>query len=718
MSKMVDAVLKGLLAAVLRLLYRIEIKGAEHLAAAGRRAVIVVNHVSYLDPVLMVAFLPGAPVYPINTYTAGRWWVRPFLGFARTFKVDPLNPMSTKSLIQLVQRDNTCVIFPEGRLTRTGGLMKIYEGPGLIADRSDAMLVPVRIDGAQYTPFSHLKGKLRLRWFPRITITILPPSHFEIPAEIKGRERRRMAGTALYDVMSRMMFETTSHERTLYRALLDASHLNGSSLPILEDVERRPMTYKKLLLGSLVLGRHLAKTVPGGHPVGVMLPNVIANPVVFFALQLFGRTPAMLNFSTGPSNLLAACEVAGIRTVLTSRRFVQQARLEKLTEPLAKSVDIVYLEDVRTAIRASDKVKGLLSLPFIGRIHDRARKSPHDPAVILFTSGSEGVPKGVVLSHYNILSNCHQLAARIAFSTADSVFNALPVFHSFGQIALLLPMLNGIRTFLYPSPLHYRIVPELAYDTSATVMFGTDTFLAGYARVASPYDFYNVRYVVAGGEKVRDETRKAWIDKFGLRILEGYGSTETSPVMAINTPMHYRAGTVGRFLPGIEYRLEPVEGVAEGGRLFIHGPNVMAGYLKADKPGEIQPPEGGWYDTGDVVSVDKLGYVTISGRAKRFAKIAGEMISLAKVESELTTLWPEAHHAVIAVKDDRRGEQLFLVTDQQGLERGAISTGFREHGLSELMVPKTIRIETKVPMLGSGKIDYRAVETLAETANA
>jgi acyl-[acyl-carrier-protein]-phospholipid O-acyltransferase/long-chain-fatty-acid--[acyl-carrier-protein] ligase len=336
------------------------------------------------------------------------------------------------------------------------------------------------------------------------------------------------------------------------------------------------------------------------------------------------------------------------------------------------------------------------------------------PALVLFTSGSEGTPKGVVLSHRNLLANRNQLAAVVDFTPRDVVFNAMPVFHSFGLTGgLLLPLLSGVRTFLYPSPLHYRTVPELVYGLNATILFGTDTFLAGYARMADNYDFYSVRYVFAGAERVKPETSRAWFDKFGIRILEGYGATETAPALAVNTAMHYRGGTVGRFLPGIEHRLEPVPGLAEGQRLFVRGPNVMLGYLRAERPGVIEPPLDGWYDTGDIVTLDDQGFVTIKGRAKRFAKVAGEMVPLGLVEDFVGRLWPTHTHAVIAAPDPKRGEQLVLVTDNKDAGRPALMAAARDQGLPEIFVPRAIVSVEAIPVLGSGKVDYVGVTKLA-----
>jgi acyl-[acyl-carrier-protein]-phospholipid O-acyltransferase / long-chain-fatty-acid--[acyl-carrier-protein] ligase len=413
----------------------------------------------------------------------------------------------------------------------------------------------------------------------------------------------------------------------------------------------------------------------------------------------------MLNFSTGPASAKAACAAAQIRVIVTARRFIEKAKLEPLVAALAESATIVYLEDIRGEIGIVSKLSALVRARLARPQYDAARS--HEPAVVLFTSGSEGTPKGVVLSHRNLLSNRHQLATVIDVNPKDIVLNALPVFHSFGLTGgLLLPLFAGVRTFLYPSPLHYRTVPELAYGINATILFGTDTFLAGYARVADNYDFYSVRYVFAGAERVKPETRRVWFEKFGIRILEGYGATETSPGLAVNTPMHFKAGTVGRFLPGIQHRLEKVPGVDASGRLSVSGPNVMLGYLRAENPGVLQPPADGWYDTGDIVDIDAEGFITITGRVKRFAKIAGEMVPLGGVEDLANKAYPKSAHAVVALPDPKKGERLVLLTEHADAQRAHLGATARELGVPEIFVPRVIVVVKSIPLLGTGKVDY------------
>ncbi len=713
------ALLKSLLAGLFRLVYRVEVRGLEHVAEAGERVVIVANHLSFIDGALLATFLPGRPAFAVAANRAAAWWVKPFLSLVDAVPIDPLKPLATKTLIRAVEGGRPCVIFPEGRLTVTGALMKIYEGPAMIADKAKAMILPVRLDGLQYTRFSRLKGKVRRRWIPRVTVTIQKPRAIELSAEIKGRRRRREIGLRLYDIMSSMMFETAETGKTLFQAVLDARHVHGGDRAILEDIERKPMSYDRLVTGALVIGRRLAAATAPLENVGVLLPNANITAATIAALHAFRRVPAMLNYSTGAKNMGIACEIAQIRTIMTSRRFVERAKLEPTLGALSHGRRVIYLEDLRVEVSVFERLRGLLGARFPRAIHARLGPSPDDPAVVLFTSGSEGTPKGVVLSHRNILANCQQLAARVDFNPSDIVFNALPMFHSFGLTGgTILPLISGVKIFLYPSPLHYRIVPELAYDTNATILFGTDTFLMGYARAGHPYDFYSVRYVFAGAERVRDETRRAWTERFGLRILEGYGATETAPVLATNTPMHFKPGTVGRLLPGIEARLEPVEGIPDGGRLVVAGPNVMLGYLREGASGVLEPPPGGWYDTGDIVSLDAEGFVTIKGRAKRFAKIAGEMISLAAVEAQAARLWPDYRHAALAFPDPRKGEQVVLLTENAAGTAEVLLADAHAHGIAEVMVPRTVIPVREIPLLGTGKVDYAAARDTAAQSMA
>jgi acyl-[acyl-carrier-protein]-phospholipid O-acyltransferase/long-chain-fatty-acid--[acyl-carrier-protein] ligase len=467
-------------------------------------------------------------------------------------------------------------------------------------------------------------------------------------------------------------------------------------------------------MGSAILGRKLAGFTRPGEHVGVLLPNAAGSVVTVFALQSQGRVPAMLNFTAGAEGILACCTGAEIETVLTSRRAVEKGKLGKLIEGISARVRVIYLEDIRASIGLRDKLSGLLAARRADRLPG-ATVDAGSPALVLFTSGSEGAPKGVVHSHRSLLANCAQLRSVVDFNPSDRVFNALPMFHAFGTIATLLPLMYGVRTFMYPSPLHYKLVPEMVYADQSTIMFGTDTFLAGYARKGHALDFQSLRYIFAGAEKVRPETRAAYMTHFKKPIFEGYGATETAPVLALSTWPQSKPGSVGRLLPGIEARLAPVPGIDQGGRLFVRGPNVMLGYLRATAPGVLEPPPDGWYDTGDIVTIDADGFVSIQGRAKRFAKIGGEMVSLAAAELFATAIWPDAVNAVIAVPDARKGEKLLLVTSQHDATIRSLLAAARERGAAEIQVPREIMVVARMPLLAAGKIDYPAVQCLART---
>jgi acyl-[acyl-carrier-protein]-phospholipid O-acyltransferase/long-chain-fatty-acid--[acyl-carrier-protein] ligase len=701
--------LRDFLSILFRAVYGLELRGAENFRKGGPNPIIALNHVTFLDAALALSLLDRPPVFAIDTGMAARWWVRPFLRFTRAIPIDPAKPLGTRTLINAVKAGETLIIFPEGRLTVTGALMKIYDGAGLIADKTGAMVIPVKIAGLEHSLFTRLsREQTRRRLLPKATVTVLEPVRLSVPAELRGRDRRLAAGSALYTIMSDLVFRTTPTGRTIVEAVVAAGREHGPRRIAIEDPIAGRLSYRRLLAAAAVIGDKLAPLAPAGAAVAVMLPNSNAAAVSLLGLISAGRVPAMINFSAGLASILSACRTAEVKALVTSRSFIEKARLGRLVEGIADVVPVVYLENVRSAVTRADRLRG-----FRRRERMLVARAPDDPAVILFTSGSEGTPKGVVLSHRNILTNAAQGAARIDFGRSDTLFAVLPLFHSFGlTVGLILPLVFGVRVYLYPSPLHYRLIPEAIYGCNATILLGTDTFLAGYARKAHPYDFRSLRYILAGAEPVKETTRRFYAEKFGLRILEGYGTTEAAPALALNTPMYNRFGTVGRLLPGIATRIDKVPGIADGGRLFVRGDNIMLGYLRAERPGVVEPPPDGWYDTGDIVAIDRDGFVTIKGRARRFAKIGGEMVSLAAVEALAAELWPAAASAVTAVDDPRKGQRLVLVTDRSGATRGELVAAARERGIAELMIPAEVVVVDRLPLLGTGKPDNPAIAKL------
>ncbi|MFQ5481466.1 MAG: acyl-[ACP]--phospholipid O-acyltransferase [Nitrospinaceae bacterium] len=710
------ALVQSALRRLFSLVYRVRVQGQENIAGDGGRVVLIANHLSSLDAFLIAAWAPDRLTFVIGPRVARRWRLRPFLELADTHVLDPANRLAARRLVKAVQAGQKTVILPEERLPVTASLMKVYEMAGLIADRSGAQLLPVRIDGAQYTPFTRLGGRVRLRWFPQITLTFLEPMPLDLPPECKGRQRRRRLAGRLHRLMKEMLFAVAPRGQTLFEALIDASRIHGLQHKVAEDTDLKPLTYFQLLTRSFVLGRVCARHTRPGEITGLLLPNAVATLVLFFALQARGRVPALLNFSAGPRNVIAACITGGIRTVYTSRRFIEAAGLQSLLDALkAPGVQVHCLESLVPQISWWAKLQGAAAAmspeTHYRRVHPGG--DPGAPAVVLFTSGSAGAPKGVALTHANILANRWQIGAVLDIGPDDVVLNVLPMFHAFGLTAgTLLPVLAGLRTFLYPSPLHYRAIPKAARTIGATLMFGTDTFMNQYARQANPDDFTSLRHVFAGAEPLREETRRRWREKFGLDILEGYGTTETAPVLSLNTSLHHKPGTVGRLLPGIRFRLQPVPELKGVGQLHVSGPNIMAGYLRPERPGAIDPPPDGWFDTGDWVSIDGDGYLTIRGRARRFAKIGGEMVSLTAAEQAAAALWPDHRHAVISLPDARKGERLILVTEQPGAAREALLRHAHQQGLAEIGIPKEVRVVERIPLLSTGKTDYPAVEAM------
>lgn len=683
------------------------------------KGVYVSNHVSYLDPILLFAFLPGNPVFALNGHLYRKPLIRFLMKTADIMPFNPIEPGDIKELIAKVDSGRLCVIFAEGRVTEDGGLMKIYEAPGLVADKSKAPLIPVWINGPQYGYFSKTKGKLPHRPLPKMKITVGKPRSFKLKDTL--RRQRDHISNEVYLILREMCFESNYNPNiSLFAQLMKAAKIHSKSgflkrPKFIEDITRIPNSYKDIIIKSFVLGKYFQKQTMPGEPVALLLPNSIAALCSFFGLTAYERVPVMLNFSVGAQNMVSMCKTAMVKKVITSLKFVKTAKLESAVEVMkANGVEVVYLESLAKKISLLNKIGAY--------VRYKLKRVPHKDggskkAAILFTSGSEGAPKAVVLSHANILSNIKQMSSIETINITDTVFNALPMFHSFGlTVGTLFPVLEGSKLFLYPSPLHYRVVAEIVYEIGATIMFGTDTFFRGYGKIAHPFDFHNVRFMFGGAEAIKPDTRNMWMERLGIRVMEAYGSTECSPVVCANNRIFNRFGSIGKLLPAIEHRIVPVDGIEKGGELIVKGPNVMLGYIMPDKPGVLVPLEDGWYHTGDVVEIDEIGFVYIKDRIKRFAKIGGEMVSLNAVQEMVCKAYEwmgaEFQYGVVAIPHESKGEQIVLVTNNKQVTQEVIHDYIKNNGLSELYLPRLILFKEQLPVFATGKMDNVSLKKL------
>lgn len=716
---------------IVRLIYGYRIYNAEVLKTPGP-VLLLPNHTSWWDWLLIGVCLEKDWRFVVSREAAEISWFHKRVTInGRTFPVDMNSPYAVKHMAEYLQHGGRLVLFPEGRLSLTGSLMKLFDGTGFLIHKTKAKVITAYLRDAYRLPWS--PNPARKTWFPRLSVhfsnVLDPPSSDNESVS----ESRHHLTDWLRDQMVKQQFETEMEfgPSSLPAAILESAKREQRKT-ILQDVTMKKLTYRKLLVGASVLGSYWRKRFGGAmgdkqadtQRIGVLLPNVNAMPVVLLSLWFAKKVPAVLNYTVGPTILLACTRVAQLKQIITSKKFVENLKLD--LKPFHDAgIEILFLEDVRAAISPLEKfAAALLSQKEAPGGFPKAG----DSAVILFTSGSEGDPKAVELTHRNVLANIRQMVSVIDLMASDRFFNALPLFHSFGlTIGLLLPLARSTFVFLYLSPLHYRVVPSAFYNLDCTVLFGTNTFLNGYARKAHPYDFRSLRYLFAGAEKLQESTATLWMRKFGVRIIEGYGATECSPCVSANTPMRSKHGSAGQFLPDIEYRLEPVEGVSEiqhaecgmtngsTGRLFVRGPNVMRGYLNPEGNATFRAL-GGWYDTGDIVNVDAEGYVHILGRLKRFAKVSGEMISLTAVEEVLAGAFPKYGLkfaiAVVAKPDESKGEKLIAATNEERLTLDEVRAVIRGRGLSNLAVPREIKVVHEIPRLGTGKVNHRELERI------
>ena len=716
--------MKRILRWLVRLLYGFRAFNEPVLATPGP-VLLLPNHTSWWDWLLIGVCVDRDWRFVTSRESAEISWLHKRIMInRRTFPVDMNSPYSVKRMAEYLNKGGRLVLFPEGRLSRTGSLMKLFDGTGFLIFKTHAKVITAYVRGAKRLPLSPNPGLKQ--WFPRLSVhfspLLMPP---KITHASVTQSRTRLTDW-LYDQMVRQQFQTEMQfgPATLPEAI-EATLRRRSKRVAVQDATMQKITCRRLLIGTRLLVRQWSNLPPQHRRIGVLLPNVNAMPVTLLSLWAANKIPAVLNYSTGPTVLLECAQLAGLKHIISSRVFIERLGLD--LQPFRDTgLEVLFLEDIRAAISSIEKAAAAVRQFFSSRLGGFSC-DPGETAVILFTSGSEGSPKGVELTHRNVLANIRQMLSVIDLVATDRFFNAMPLFHSFGLvIGLLLPLIEGVFVFLYLSPLHYRVVPSAFYNLNCTVLFGTNTFLAGYARKAHPYDFRSLRYLFAGAEKLQDATIAFWLQKFGVRILEGYGATECSPVITANTPMRHRLGSAGQFLPEIEHRVERVEGIGaesedskvkneEIGRLFVRGPNIMRGYLNPEANATFQAL-GGWYDTGDIVKVDADGFVHILGRLKRFAKVSGEMVSLMAVEDALAAAFPQFGLkfaiAVVAKADEAKGEKLIAVTNEPKLTLEQVRDAIRSRGFSNLIAPRAVKLLHEIPRLGSGKVNHRELEKI------
>ena len=702
-----------------RLFFRFRAYNLDALKAPGP-VLLIPNHQSLIDWFFLGVCLEGDWKFVVSRVAAQTTWLhRKITINPRTFLIDNTSPYALKRMAEYLEGGGRLVLFAEGRLSRTGSLMKLFDGTGFLLHKTGARVITCYLRGIDRLPTTaHQNFK---QWFPRVTAhfsDLLTPPKVE---NVSTSQARNALTNWLRDRMVSQQFvvEMQLGPRTVLGALAETARRRPRFV-VMEDASRQELTWRRLMVGVELLARQWRTTPVLGQDqrIGILLPNISATPMVLLSLWAANKVPAILNYSTGAATMLACVQLAGLKRIITSRSFLEYARLN--IDPFVKSgIELIYLEDVRQNINGADRFLTLLRYTLrMPRFTSPSSvgSSAEETAVILFTSGSEGVPKGVELTQTNLLTNIRQLLLITDVQDNDRLFNALPLFHSFGMtIGTLLPLVRGLYVFIYPSPLHYRVVPTMFYDRDCTIMIGTNTFLNGYARKAHPYDFRSLRYMWVGAEKVQEATATLWSRRFGVRILEGYGATECGPCISLNTPMEAKYGAAGKLLPLIDFKLEPVEGVADGGRLFVRGPNVMKGYLNPDANAQFKAL-GGWYDTGDLVTVDADRFVTILGRLKRFAKVSGEMVSLTAVEDALAGAFPHyglrCQTAVLSLPDQDKGEKLIAVTNDRRLQLDEIRAVLKAKGLTNLCVPREVKYVREIPKLGTGKVNHRELANL------
>lgn len=613
-------VLRQIAKFLFNIIYDVKVTGLSNFYNAGKRVVVVANHLSYMDPALLAIYLPEDLIFAIDTEQAQKYWIKPFLRIVKALPVDTNNPMAIKTLIQEVRKNRKIAIFPEGRISTTGSLMKIYEGPGMIASKADAAILPIRIDGPQFTHFSKIKDILKTKIFPKITITILPPVKLDTASlEYSSKIQRKISSQTLYDIMVHMLFESSEKNRTIFQSLIDSAKTYGMSKKVIQDFAGHDLSYSDLIFSAFKFATKVKSNHVQYSHVGLMLPNTRDFMIAFYGLQACSFVTAIMDYTWSVSKIIDVCTKTDLKAIYTSKSLFKQedgVLQDLINSSVQYGIKIICIEDVinSKSTLLSNLSLGLSKL-FPQTFYNIAfpELDASSAALILFTK--RNAKKAIVISHKNFQSNRYQAIVKMDLNQRDIAFNSIPMSASYSLIYTNIMVLSGIKVCLYSLEANYKMIPEYIYNIGATIMLATDTLLSTISKFAHQYDFYSMRYIFACSEKLNQDTRDTWFSKFGVRILEFYNLTEATTFVSSNTPMHDRYGTVGRFMPHIEYSIKPIDQNPQEGYLSIKGPNLMIQAIDLDtgitQDFHQSKDANKWYDTGDVILLDEDGYVTI-----------------------------------------------------------------------------------------------------------
>ncbi|MFC1497252.1 acyl-[ACP]--phospholipid O-acyltransferase [Verrucomicrobiota bacterium] len=723
-----DFFVRFIIIAITRLFYRIKVHGLENLPIEGS-ALLVSNHVTWVDALIIgsvqqrrICFVMGREIYQKMS------WLRPVFRLMKVILVSPDD--APRKIIEslhdaraALDRGSLVCIFAEGALTRNGNMRGFRSGMERIVKGTMHPVIPVHIDGAWGSIFSHYYGKILSTIPKKIPYPVTVQFGRQMPPSSSAQEVRE----AVLELSGKAFDLKKAKDRILPQRFVKTARQNWFANAV-SDTTGKSLSFGKTLVSAIVLSEKIEQIAGDQEKIGVVLPASVGGVLTNIAITLQGRVPVNLNFTASTDAIKSAITQCNIKTIISSHVFLDKLKDFKIPE------ETVFIEDISRRITAGNKLRALLKALFmpVSMLMSFAKPGPDSLATVIFSSGSTGEPKGVMLSHHNIISNIESFSMVFRFSKKDRICGVLPLFHSFGfTCAMWCPLIGGFSACYHPNPVDGAKIAEVVRETRSTLLMSTPTFLLAYIRRAKREDFASLKAVVVGAEKLKKRVADSFEEKFGIRPLEGYGATELSPAANLSIPdvevdhvpqIGVKEGSIGHPVPGVAEKIIDIDSgkelpYGEEGVLFVKGPNVMMGYLhNPEKTAEVL--KDGWYNTGDIAKMDEDGFVYIVDRLSRFSKIGGEMVPHLAVEEKFMQALDSIGQvvSVTSAPDEKRGEQLVVVYTDEAGSVDELRKIMKESDLPNLWKPKKdnfVRIET-IPVLGSGKVDLKQLKQIAK----